>query len=87
VACKRTGQEIVRLAHADALMSRRAEGKRKASKLPQLKDLLLRRPLVSARLIQKGLKVSPGGATYLLGQLAPTPREITGRRSYRVWGI
>jgi hypothetical protein len=86
-ACERTGQEIVRLTHAEALMERRIEGKRKASKLPQLKDLLLRRPLVSARMIQKTLKVSPEGAAYLLGQLAPAPREITGRRSYRVWGI
>jgi hypothetical protein len=86
-ACERAGQEIVRLAHADASMARRIEGKRKASKLPLLKELLLRRPLISARMIQKALKVSPEGAAYLLGQLAPTPREITGRRSYRVWGI
>jgi hypothetical protein len=48
--CERTAQEIVRLAHADALMARRIEGKRKASKLPPLRDLLLRRPLVSARM-------------------------------------
>src|SRR5215468_8043922 len=33
-SCERTGQEIVRLIHADALMARRIEGKRKASKLP-----------------------------------------------------
>jgi hypothetical protein len=86
-ACERTGQEIVRLGHADALMTRRTEGKRKLSKLPALKDLLLRRPLVSARMIQKALKVSPEGANYLLKQLGPSPREVTGRRSYRVWGI
>jgi hypothetical protein len=86
-SCERTGQEIVRLAHADALMARYTEGKGKASKLPQLKELLLRQPLVSARMIQKALKVSPEGATYLLKQLAPAPREITGQRSYRVWGI
>jgi hypothetical protein len=86
-ACDRTGQEIVRLIHADALMARQTEGKGKASKLPQLKDLLLRRPVVSARMIRKALKVSPEGANYLLKQLAPTPREVTGQRSYRVWGI
>src|SRR5215472_3126378 len=86
-SCERTGQEIVRLVHADALMARRIEGKRKASKLPQLKDLLLHRPLVSARMIQKTLKVSPEGASYLLRQLGAGPREVTGRRSYRVWGI
>jgi hypothetical protein len=68
-------------------MSRHAEGKGKASKLPQLKDLFLRTPLVSARMIQKKLKVSPEGASYLLRQLAPAPREVTGQRSYRIWGI
>jgi hypothetical protein len=86
-ACERTGQEIVRLIQADALMARQTEGKGKASKLPQLKDLLLRRPLVSARMIRKALKVSPEGASYLLKQLAPVPREVTGQRSYRVWGF
>jgi hypothetical protein len=86
-ACERTGQEIVRLIHADVLMARQTEGKGKASKLPQLKDLLLRRPVVSARMIRKALKVSPEGASYLLKQLAPAPREVTGQRSYRVWGI
>jgi hypothetical protein len=84
---ERTGQEIVRLIHADALMARTIEGKRKASKLPQLKELLLGRPLVSARMIQRTLKVSPEGASYLLKQLGPAPREVTGQRSYRVWGI
>jgi hypothetical protein len=86
-ACERTGQEMVRLAHADALMARRTEGKRKASKLPQLKDLLLRRPPVSARMTQKALKVCPEGVSHLLKQLGSVPREVTGQRSYRVWGI
>lgn len=86
-ACDRVGQEIIRLSHADALMARSAEGKGKASKLPQLKELLVSKPLVSARMIQKALKVSPKGASYLLKQLGPGPREVTGQRSYRVWGI
>jgi hypothetical protein len=86
-SCDRTQQEIIRLIHADALMARKIEGKRKASKLPQLKELLLGRPLVSARMIQRVLKVSPEGATYLLKQLGPGPREVTGQRSYRVWGV
>jgi hypothetical protein len=38
-------------------------------------------------MIQKTLKVSPEGASYLLKQLGPVPREVTGQRSYRVWGI
>jgi hypothetical protein len=81
-SCERTGQEIVRLIHADALMARRIEGK-----LTQLKELLLCRPLVSARMIQRALKVSPEGASYLLKQLGPGPREVTGQRSYRAWWI
>ena len=86
-SCERTQQEIIRLTHADALMAREIEGKGKASKLPQLKGLFLGRPLVSARMIQRTLKVSPEGASYLLKQLGPGPREVTGQRSYRVWGI
>jgi hypothetical protein len=63
------------------------EGKRKASKQPQLRGLLLWKPLVSARMIQRTLKVSPEGASYLLRQLGPGPREVTGQRSHRVCGI
>lgn len=86
-ACERTRQEIVRLTHADALMSARIGKKRKASKLPQLKDLLLRHPVVSTLMIRKTLKVSPEGVSYLVKELGSVPREITGRRSYRAWGI
>jgi hypothetical protein len=86
-SCDRTQQEIIRLIHVDALIARRIEGKRKASKLPLLKELLLNKPLVSARMMQRVLKVSPEGASYLLKQLGPGPREVTGQRSYRVWGI
>jgi hypothetical protein len=39
----------------------------KASKPPQLKELSLRQPLVSTRMIQKAPKASLEGATYLLG--------------------
>jgi Protein of unknown function (DUF1612)/HTH DNA binding domain len=86
-ACERTGQEIVRLGHADGVMARCVAGKRKGSKLQELRELLLRRPVVSARMIRKELKVSPEGVSYLVKELGPVPREITGRRSYRVWGV
>jgi len=86
-SCERTGQEIVRLVHADARMTRSIGGKRKASKLPQLKELLLSKPLVSTRMIQRALKVSREGAGHLLKQMDAGPREVTGQRSYRVWGI
>jgi hypothetical protein len=86
-SCGRTQQEMIRLFHVDALMTRTIEGKRKASKLPQLKELLLGRPVVSFRMIQKTLKVSPEGVSYLMKQFGSLPREVTARRSYRVWGI
>ena len=86
-SCDRTQQEVIRLIHADALMARKIEGKRKASKSPLLKELLLNRPLVSFRMIKKTLKVSPEGVSYLMKQFGSLPREVTGRRSYRVWWI
>jgi hypothetical protein len=38
-------------------------------------------------MVRKALKVSPEGVSYLVKELGSVPREITGRRSYRVWGI
>jgi len=69
------------------MMARGVDGKQKVAKPPEFKELLLRKPVVSARMIQKALKVSPVGANHLVKQLAPAPREVTGQRSYRVWGI
>jgi hypothetical protein len=61
-------QVIVRLARADAFIA--SARVLKASKPPQLKELFLRQPLVSTRMIQKAPKESPEGATYLVGSHA-----------------
>jgi len=53
--------------------------------LPRLLDLVLSRPLVSTSLIQAELKVSRQGALNLVGEFGL--RELTGRESYRAWGI
>jgi HTH DNA binding domain len=55
-------------------MFRRAAEKRKALKLPQLKDLLSRRPMVSAPMIQRALKVLPEGTSYQPRQLSEVHR-------------
>jgi hypothetical protein len=74
-----------RLVLARGHLERRAKGKRSNSKLPELIDLVLSRPLVSAGLVAKTLKTTPQGALKLIGELPL--RELTGRGRFRAWGI
>ncbi len=60
-------------------------GRRASSKLPALLDLVLSRPVVSTSMVQAALKVSRQGALDLIGVFGL--RELTGRGSYRAWGI
>jgi hypothetical protein len=61
---------------------------RSNSKLPELVDLFLSRPLVTAPLAAKLLKVTPKVADLVLAQLGGAlPRELTGRTCYRAWSI
>jgi len=60
-------------------------GRRASSKLPKLVGLVLSRPVVSTSMIQDKLKVTRQGALDLIGTLGL--RELTGRGSYRAWGI
>ncbi|WP_234631853.1 RHE_PE00001 family protein [Agrobacterium vitis] len=78
-------KEHDRLILARGNLERRAIGKRGSSKLPDLIDLVLSRPLVSAGLVAKYLEVTPQGALGLIRQLPL--RELTGRGRYRAWGI
>lgn len=78
-------KEIERLAMAKRQMERRLSGRRKSSKLPALIDLVLARPIVSAGIIAKELKVSQRGGLNLIGELGA--REMTGRGRYRAWGV
>jgi hypothetical protein len=66
-------------------MERVLRGRRTSSKLPALVELVLSRPVVSTSTIQEALKVSRQGALDLIGQISL--REMTGRGSYRAWGI
>ncbi|MER9202930.1 RHE_PE00001 family protein [Mesorhizobium sp. M0933] len=78
-------KEHDRLVLAREQMARRLRGRRGHSKLPQLIDLILARPLVSSAMIEKELKVTTRGALNLVAELGL--REITGRGRYRAWGI
>jgi hypothetical protein len=58
------------------------------SKLPELVDLFLLRPLVTVPLGAKLLKVTPKAVDLMLVQLGGAlPRELNGRTRYRAWGI
>ncbi|RWC99462.1 MAG: hypothetical protein EOS58_32345, partial [Mesorhizobium sp.] len=59
--------------------------RRASSKLPDLIELVLSRPLVCTGMIQERLKVSKQGALNLVGELSL--REMTGRGRFRAWGI
>ena len=78
-------KEHDRLVLAKSQMERRLRERRASSKLPDLVELVLSRPLVSTGLIQETLKVSKQGALNLVGELGL--REMTGRGRFRAWGL
>ncbi|BCH19985.1 RHE_PE00001 family protein [Mesorhizobium sp. L-2-11] len=78
-------KEHDRLVLAKSQMERRLHERRANSKLPDLVEMVLSRPLVSTGLIQKTLKVSKQGALNLVRELSL--REMTGRGRFRAWGI
>lgn len=89
--------EGIRLAAANALrehdrlllarqqMHRRLIGRRQNSKLPQLIDLVIARPVVSSGMIADELGVTIQGALKLTAEL--NLRELTGRGRFRAWGV
>ncbi len=78
-----------KLALASAQIDRRLEGRRRSSRLPDLARLIYERPLVSAPLVAKELKISQTAATNLLQDLTAggVIREMTGRGRFRAYGI
>ena len=70
---------------AKAQMERRLAKRRSNSRLPDLIELVLARPMVSTTMIQKALKVTQQGAINLVEELAL--REMTGRKRFRAWGV
>jgi hypothetical protein len=81
-------KDLERLVLARQLMGRVTDKCRSNSKLPELFDLFLSRPLVTVPLGAKLLKVTPKAVDLMLVQLGRAlPRELTGRRRYRAWEI
>jgi hypothetical protein len=81
-------KDLDRLILARELMNRVTKECRSNSKLPELVELFLSRPLVTGPLAAKLLKVTPKAVDLMLAQLGGAlPRELTGRTRYRAWGI
>ncbi len=78
-------KEHDRLVLARALMERKLEGRRASSKLPELVELVIAKPLVSAGMVAKTLEVTPQAARRIVSELGL--REMTGRGRFRAWGV
>ncbi|XUY30233.1 RHE_PE00001 family protein (plasmid) [Agrobacterium sp. rho-8.1] len=78
-------KEHDRLALARTLMERKLEGRRTSSKLPELVELVMAKPLVSAKMVAKTLEVTPQAARRIVLELGL--REMTGRGRFRAWGV
>ncbi|UJW77471.1 RHE_PE00001 family protein [Rhizobium sp. SL42] len=85
VAAESGLKEHDRLLLARQQMQHRLAGRRTSSKLPQLIDLVLARPMVSAGMIAEELDVTPQGALKIAAALSL--RELTGRGRFRAWGV
>ncbi|RFB88923.1 hypothetical protein B5K11_26185 [Rhizobium leguminosarum bv. trifolii] len=78
-------KEHDRLALARKMMERKLEGRRTSSKLPELVELVMARPLVSAGMVAKIIDVTPQAARRIVLELGL--REMTGRGRFRAWGV
>nr|WP_249116650.1 RHE_PE00001 family protein [Ciceribacter sp. L1K23] len=78
-------KEHDRLALARTMFVRKLERRRTSSKLPELVDLVMARPLVSAGMVAKTLDVTPQAARRIVLELGL--REMTGRGRFRAWGV
>lgn len=78
-------QEHQRWLTAHSVLTRKLEGRRSTSHLPDLIRLVMAKPIVSAGMIAAELKISQRAAQSLVAELGL--REMTGRGRYRAWGI
>ncbi|MBU1315791.1 MAG: DUF1612 and helix-turn-helix domain-containing protein [Alphaproteobacteria bacterium] len=78
-------KEHDRLTLARTLFKRKLEGRRTSSKLPELVELVMAKPLVSAGMVAKTLDVTPQAARRIVLELGL--REMTGRGRFRAWGV
>ncbi|TAX01981.1 DUF1612 domain-containing protein (plasmid) [Rhizobium leguminosarum] len=78
-------KEHDRLALARTMFERKLAGRRTSSKLPELVELVMAKPLVSAGMVAKTLDVTPQAARRIVLELGL--REMTGRGRFRAWGV
>ena len=78
-------KEHDRLVLARTMFERKLDGRRTSSKLPELVELVMAKPLVSAKMVAKTLDVTPQAARRIVLELGL--REMTGRGRFRAWGI
>ncbi|MGO8104750.1 RHE_PE00001 family protein [Rhizobium leguminosarum] len=78
-------KEHDRLALARTMFERKLYGRRTSSKLPELVELVMAKPLVSAGMVAKTLDVTPQAARRIVLELGL--REMTGRGRFRAWGV
>jgi hypothetical protein len=82
------GGDLDRLSLASEVMGRRCQGRSKNSRLPALVGLFIASPLVTVQMAAKRLSVTPQAVEAMLKELgASLPRELTGRKRYRAWGV
>ncbi|MBD9524672.1 DUF1612 and helix-turn-helix domain-containing protein [Ensifer sp. ENS02] len=78
-------KEHDRLVLARTLFERKLDGRRTSSKLPELVELVIAKPLVSAGMVARTLEVTPQAARRIVLELGL--REMTGRGRFRAWGV
>jgi hypothetical protein len=78
-------KEHDRLALARTMMERKVSGRRTSSKLPELVELVMAKPLVSAGMVAGTLGVTQQAARRIVLELGL--REMTGRGRFRAWGV
>jgi len=78
-------KEHDRLTLAKTMFERKLEGRRTSSKLPELVELVMAKPLVSAGMVAKTLEMTPQAARRMILELGL--REMTGRGRFRAWGV
>ncbi len=76
-------KEHDRLALARTMMERKLVGRRTTSKMPELVEMVMAKPLVSAGMIAKELAVTPRAALRIVEELGL--REMTGSGRFRAW--
>ena len=86
-AVKSSGIELDGLASARERMCLRLRKTQKNSRLYDLIELMIEKPLVSIPLACKALGISKQAVRAMIPKLGSTPREISDRQRYRCWMV